>query len=61
MKYISVTIRDTLLTVGIWVLAPVEEEMVRNACLTTFYIFLNLKAGGVVLTYLPNTGRLLEY
>ena len=30
MKYISVTIRDTLLTVGIWMLVPVEEEMVRN-------------------------------
>ena len=29
MKYISVTIRDTLLTVGIWMLVPVEEEMVR--------------------------------
>ena len=24
MKYISVTIRDTLLTVGIWMLVPVE-------------------------------------
>ena len=36
MKYISVTIRDTLLTVGIWILVPVEEEMVSNACLTTF-------------------------
>ena len=36
MKYISVTIRDTLLAVGIWMLVPVEEEMVRNACLTTF-------------------------
>ena len=35
MKYISVTIRDTLLTVGIWMLVPVEK-MVRNACLTTF-------------------------
>ena len=36
MKYISVTIRDTLLTVGIWMLVPVEKKMVRNACLTTF-------------------------
>ena len=35
MKYISVTIRDTLLTVGIWMLVPVEE-MVRNSCLTPF-------------------------
>ena len=36
MKYISVTIRDTSLAVGIWMLVPVEEEMVRNVCLTTF-------------------------
>ena len=36
MKYISGTIRDTLLTVGIWMLVPVEKEMVRNAYLTTF-------------------------
>ena len=36
MKYISVMIRDTFLTVGIWMLVPVEEEMVRTACLTTF-------------------------
>ena len=36
MKYISVTIRDALLTVGISMLVPVEKEMVRNACLTTF-------------------------
>ena len=28
MKYISVTIRVTLLTVEIWMLVPVEEEMV---------------------------------
>ena len=34
MKYISVTIR--LLTVGTWILVPVEKEMVRNACLATF-------------------------
>ena len=34
MQYSSVTIRDTLLTVGIWMLVPVEKEMVRNACLT---------------------------
>ena len=27
MKYISVTIRDTLLNVGIWMLVPVEEEI----------------------------------
>ena len=26
MKYISVTIRDTLLTVEIWMLVPVEER-----------------------------------
>ena len=26
MKYISATIRDTLLTVGIWMLVPVEEN-----------------------------------
>ena len=26
MKYISVTIRDTLLTVGIWMLDPIEEN-----------------------------------
>ena len=35
MKYISATIRDALLTVGFWMLVPVEE-MVRNTCLTTF-------------------------
>ena len=35
MNYISVTIRDTLLIGGIWMLVPVEA-MVRNACLTTF-------------------------
>ena len=26
MKYISVTIRDTLLTVGIWMLVPAEGD-----------------------------------
>ena len=26
MKYISPTIRDTLLTVGIWMLVPIEEN-----------------------------------
>ena len=26
MKYISATIRDTLLTVGIWMLVPIEEN-----------------------------------
>ena len=26
MKYISVTIRDTLLTVGIWMFDPIEED-----------------------------------
>ena len=58
MKYISVTIRDTLLTVGIWMLVSVEE-MVRNACLTTFYIFINLEAGGVVRIYFQNADGLL--
>ena len=38
MKNIFATIRDTLLTVGIWILVPVERkgDGQKHACLTPF-------------------------
>ena len=61
MKYISVMIRDTLLTVGISMLVPVEVGDGQKRVSDDVLNLPNFEAGGVVRTYLPNIGRLLEY
>ena len=63
MRNIPATIRDTLLTVGIWILVPVEEKRRWSETRTSDVVcnLPNLEAGGVDKMYLLNVDRLLEY
>ena len=63
MKNIPATIRDTLLTVGIWILVPVEEKRRWSETRMSDVVLNlpNLEAGGVDKMYLLNVDRFLEY
>ena len=56
MKNIPATICDTLLTVGIWILVPVEEKRrwLETRMSDVVLNLPNLEAGRVVRMHLPN-------
>ena len=61
MKKYSATIRDTLFTVRIWILVPVEDKRRWSETYMPDDVLNlhNLEAGEVVRMNLPNVGRLL--